>query len=307
MARAIDSQPQHVAYDRVVLDYLGQINDEMSGRQGAWEPRLRERVSRLVASLKPDTLRRVLQAGADHTERRKFALTASEVLTVDAVIEVVEAAASTTGHTISHQLLRLLHKFAHHAEHGSEQGRAEAESALRGNVAQLVTDWDLADPNPSSYTAVLDGITRHSPERPALLDDRVDCDPELMIQLALETNCAGARVYAALDTMVEQRRLPAAVELIQGAPGNAGGIADAFWRHLATPARLRAELSAPRLDFGAIEGLVARLGPVAVDPLLDLLEQASDQSVRARTLRLLVSLGPGAALVAVARMPRAPW
>ena len=33
------AQPEQVAYDRVVLDYLGQIADEMSGRQGAWEPR----------------------------------------------------------------------------------------------------------------------------------------------------------------------------------------------------------------------------------------------------------------------------
>jgi hypothetical protein len=307
VARGIDSQPQHVAYDRVVLDYLGQINDEMSGRQGAWEPRLRERVSRLVASLKPDTLRRVLQAGADHAERRNFALTASEVLAVDAVIEVVEAAASTTGHSISHQLLRLLHKFAHHAEHGPERARAEAESTLRCNVAQLITEWDLKDPNPSSYTAVLDGMTRHSPESATPLEEHLDCDPELLLQLALETNCVGARAYAALDTMVEERRLPEAVELIRGAPGSAGAAADAFWRHLATPARLRVELAAPRLDFLAIEGLVGRLGPVAVDPLLDLLEQASDQSVRARTLRLLVSIGPHAASIAVARLPRAPW
>jgi hypothetical protein len=307
VARAIDSQPQHVAYDRVVLDYLGQIADEMSGRQGAWEPRVRERVSRLVASLKPDTLRRLLEAGADHAERRQFALTASEVLATDAVIEVVEAAASTTGHTISHQLLRLLHKFAHHAEHGPVDGRAEAESTLRRNVAQLITEWDLEDPNPSSYTAVLDGMTRHSPESAPALEDRLDCDPELLLQLALETNCAGSRVYTALDTMTEERRLPLAVDLLRAAPATAGPTAEALWRHLATPARLRIELSARRLDFVAIEGLVARLGPVAVDPLLDMLERASDQTVRARTMRLLVSIGPTAAPIAIARLPHSPW
>ena len=126
-----------------------------------------QRVSRLVTSLKPETLRRVLQAGADHSERRRFALTASEVLAVDAVIEVVEAAAATTGQTISHQLLRLLHKFAHHAEQGPERVRAEAESMLRRNVAQLITEWDLEDPNPGEYTAVLDGMVRQAPATPA--------------------------------------------------------------------------------------------------------------------------------------------
>jgi hypothetical protein len=305
VARAIDTQPQHVAYDRVVLDYLGQMADEMSGRQGAWEPRVRERVSRLVASLKPETLRRVLEAGADHAERRQFALTAAEVLAVDAVIEVVEAAASTMGHSISHQLLRLLHKFAHHAEHGPQRGRAEAESMLRRNVAQLITEWDLEDPNPSNYTAVLDGMTRQSPQDPSADEERLDCDPEAVIQIALECDCGGPRVYAALDVLVEQQRLSSAVELLRAAP--AGAVTEALWRHIATPGRLRAELAAPRRDFVAIEGLVRRLGPAATDPLLDMLEQANDQAVRARALRLLVSIGPGVAAAASARLPRSPW
>ena len=65
VARAIDSQPQHVAYDRVVLDYLGQIADEMSGRQGAgsrgcwsesldWSPPSSPR--RCVASSRPEPI-----------------------------------------------------------------------------------------------------------------------------------------------------------------------------------------------------------------------------------------------------------
>ena len=307
VARAIDAQPQHVAYDRVVLDYLGQIADEMSGRQGAWEPRVRERVSRLVASLKPETLRRVLEAGADHAERRQFALTASEVLAVDAVIEVVEAAASTTGHKISHQLLRLLHKFAHHAEHGPPRGRPEAESMLRRNVAQLITEWDLEDPNPSTYTAVLDGMTRQSPDDPSDVEDRLDCDPELVLQIGLESDCDGPRVVAALDAMMEQRRLPAAVELLRGAPKAAGKTAESLWRHVATPGRLRLELTASRRDFVTIESLVRRLGPAATEPLLDMLEQSADQAVRARALRLLVTIGPSVAPVAVARLQRAPW
>jgi DNA-binding transcriptional MerR regulator len=135
VARAIDDQVGQIAYDRVVLDYLGQMAEEISGRAGAWEPRARERVSRLVANLHPDTLRSLLEAGADHAERRRFALTASEVLAVDAVVEVVEAAAVTTGQSISSHLLRLLHKFAHHAEGATGPARTEAESVLRKNVA----------------------------------------------------------------------------------------------------------------------------------------------------------------------------
>ena len=303
VARAIDAQPEQVGYDRIVLDYLGQIADEMSGRQGAWEPRVLDRVSRLVTSLKPETLRRVLEAGADHSERRRFALTASEVLAVDAVIEVVEAAAATTGQTISHQLLRLLNKFAHHAEQGPERTRAEAESMLRRNVAQLITEWNLEDPNPREYTAVLDGMVRQAPNH-VMEEDRLDCEPALMLQIALETDCGGPRVYAALDTLVGAHRITEAVEVLRGAPPASAATANALWRHVATPARLRLELSAPRLDFATIESLVSRLETLAVDPLLDLLEQAADRSVRARTLRLLAGIGPP---VAAARLTNAPW
>jgi hypothetical protein len=308
VARAIDAQPEQVGYDRVVLDYLGQIADEMSGRQGAWEPRVRERVSRLVTSLKPETLRRVLEAGADHSERRRFALTASEVLAVDAVIEVVEAAAATTGQTISHQLLRLLHKFAHHAEQGPERGRAEAESMLRRNVAQLITDWNLEDPNPGEYTAVLDGMVRQAPDDAGVMEqDRLDCEPALVLQIALETDCGGPRVYAALDTLVGAHRIPEVLGVLRDAPPAGTATANALWRQIATPARLRLELSLPRLDFSTIESLVSHLDALAVDPLLDLLEQAPDRAVRARTLQLLATIGPPVAPVAAARLKNAPW
>jgi hypothetical protein len=307
VARAIDAQPDQVAYDRVVLDYLGQIADEMSGRQGAWEPRIRERVSQLVTSLKPETLRRVLEAGADNAERRQFALTTAEVLAVDAVSEVVEAAAATTGQTISHQLLRLLHKFAHYAEVGPERGRAEAESTLRQNVEQLITDWSLEDPNPGAYTAVLEGMVRRSPDAAiASESERLDCEPELILQLALETDCGGPRVDAALEALVAQRRIPVLVDLLRSAPA-ANATADVLWRHLATPARLRAELTADQPDFLTVEGLVARLGPMATEPLLDLLERATTASARGRTLRLLSSIGPSVAPAAAARLKDAPW
>ena len=306
VARAIDAQPEQVGYDRIVLDYLGQIADEMSGRQGAWEPRVLDRVSRLVRSLKPETLRRVLEAGADHSERRRFALTASEVLAVDAVIEVVEAAAATTGQTISHQLLRLLNKFAHHAEQGPERIRAEAESMLRRNVAQLITEWNLEDPNPGEYTAVLNGMVRQAPNH-VMEEDRLDCEPALMLQIGLETNCSGPQVYAALDTLVGAHRITEAVDVLRDPPPAGAATANALWRHVATPARLRLELSAPQLDFSTIESLVSHLGALAVDPLLDLLEQAADRSVRARTLRLLAGIGPPVAPVAAARLTNAPW
>jgi hypothetical protein len=306
VARAIDSQSNDTAYDRVVLDYLGQIAEEMSGRPGAWEPRARERVSRLVASLKPETLRRVLEAGADHAERRRFALTAAEVLAVDAVVEVVEAAASASGHAISHQLLRLLHKFAQHAGQGAAPARAEAESMLRRNVARLITDWELEDPNPESYTAVLDGMVRNAPSAPDTGDEPLDCEPETVLQIALEADCLGPRVNAAVALLLREDRLGSIVGALHGAPEGSSA-ADALWREIATPARLQTAASSPTPDFAVIDRLAAQLGSAATEPLLDLLERTADRSLRARTLRLLATIGPAVAPAAVGRLRNAPW
>jgi HEAT repeat protein len=305
VARAIDGQSGQVAYDRVVLDYLGQMAEEMSGRQGAWEPRVRERVSRLVASLKPETLRRVLEAGADHAERQRFALTAAEVLSVDAVLEVVEAAAKTTGQTISHHLLRLLHKSAHFAEHGAPDARGEVEATLRKDVARLVADWQLEDPNPSSYSAVLDGMVRQSPVDAGTDSESMACEPDAVLQIALETGSLGPRVYEAIDAMVEKRQLARVAELLDGAPIRE--TSDALWSHVATAARFRAELAERPIDFRAIDGLARRLGTLVVEPLLDLLESSTDRATRSRVLRVLGGVGPAAARPAAQRLSTTSW
>ncbi len=305
VARAIDDQVGQIAYDRVVLDYLGQMAEEISGRAGAWEPRARERVSRLVANLHPDTLRSLLKAGADHAERRRFALTASEVLAVDAVVEVVEAAAVTTGQSISSHLLRLLHKFAHHAEGPAGPARVEAESALRDNVAQLISNWDLDDPNPAEYTAVLEGMVRYAPPERLGEAETTLCEAGRVLQIALETGCAGPRAFVALDRLLAEGGLGRVAALLGSAP--TPDLAESFWRHIATPARLRSELAAKTVDFTAVEGLAIRLSTVAVEPLLDHLEAATDQASRAWAMKVLIAIGPAAAVSAAARYGRAPW
>ena len=203
--------------------------------------------------------------------------------------------------------MRLLHKFAQHAESGPEGVRAEAESTLRENVAQLLKGWALEDPNPGAYTAVLEGMVRQSPRHTTAADGQLDCEPDTLLQLALELDCVGPRVEHALDMLIETNRVPAALDLLRAAPAEASATAETLWRRLATPGRLQAAIGADQPDFATIEGLVARLGPMATEPLLDLLERATISSVRGRALRLLVEIGPSVAPAAVARLKDAPW
>jgi HEAT repeat protein len=128
-----------------------------------------------------------------------------------------------------------------------------------------------------------------------------------VLQIALEVGCPGPRVTAAVELMLGDGRLGPLIDALRGAPEPSKELADLLWGQVATPARLKAVLAAPQLDFAAVEGMAGRLGPAAIEPLLDLLEGAADRSVRARTLQLLVETGPAAAAAAAGRLPEAPW
>jgi hypothetical protein len=304
VAQAIGQKAGEVAYDRVVLGYLSKVAEEMSGRKSAGEDQLGQRLSRMIGALDPHTLRRLLETGADLAGRRKFALNASQILAADAVMEVVEAAAQATNQTISHNLLRLLHKLAHHAEEGGVQVRAEADRALRNNVARLIGDWELEDPNPTRYTAMLEGMVRSSPDEPGVAAES-GCDPEIVVKMALELGCIGPAVYAAANTLIAGKELARLAQLLETMPHTEAS--EALWGHVATAERLEAELEAIPMDHDAVAILVKRIGVQAANSLLDRLASADDRSTRATILKQLMTLGPQAGNLAVARLADAPW
>jgi hypothetical protein len=304
VAQAIGRKSGEVAYDRVVLGYLSRVAEEMSGRKGVVEDQLSERLSTLIQALDPDTLRRLLETGANQAERRQFVLNTSQVLAADAVMEVLEAAAKASHQTISHNLLNLLHKLAQHAEDGPPQTRAEAEGALRHNVARLIGDWELEDPNPKPYTAILEGMVREAPDDPSE-EVQSDCEPEILIKMAVELDCLGPSVFSAADAMMNRRELVLMARVLDAAPHTE--TVEALWCHVASPQRLEAELALDPPDQDAVEILVRRLGMGAAHSLLDHLGRSDDRSTRAALMKQLLALGPRVGEVAAARLPDAPW
>ncbi|HYF40006.1 MAG TPA: hypothetical protein VD930_09975 [Gemmatimonadales bacterium] len=305
LADAIGRKSGEVAYERVVLGYLARVADEISQRRTGTSDQLAQRISKLLGALNPETLQRLLAASTDRAARRQFLLNASQILAADAVMEVVEAAAQASNQTISHNLLRLLHKLAHHAENGAASVRAEADGALRTNVTRLIDDWDLEDPNPSEYTAILEGMVQRPSGDFSLVHLQAGYDPETILKTALELDCVGPPVYAAVEQLLSRRELMRIVDLLESIP--ASSAADALWRYVATPERLNRELAAVPVDYEALSILVERIGTQAADSLLDRLASASDRSTRAAVLKQLQALGPAVAPVAVARLAGAPW
>jgi hypothetical protein len=307
VAKAIDEHRREVAYDQVIVGYLLQIADELKRTGGAESVALQKRISTLVSSLKPATLRRLLEMGGDFSQRRRFMLDAAQGMAVDAVMELVQAAADTSQQTISHSLVRLLTKLATHAEQGAAaELRAGAETELRDHVQRLIGDWTLDDPNPDNYRVVLDHMAKAGPLFEATDPSTNGPEPERIIQMSLELDSLGEPVSRAVDAMVRRGDLLRLFTLVSNAPERSRA-ATAMWRQLASPDQLRTALREAAIDFTLVDQLVPRLKLAAADPLLDALEASPSRAIRRKLLELLVQLGPEAATVIVTRLPDERW
>ncbi len=274
VARAIDSHQNDSAYDQVVVGYMLQIADELSTDDKRASSPLRDRVSRLVRQMEPRTLQRLLAMGGDATQRFQFAVNATHGLTVDAVIDVVRAAADVSGQTISTSLVRMLSKLAAHAEQptGSVlQSRSDAE--LRDQVRRLISSWELADPNPDDYTAALDSISRHTTQSEG--DAAAGADPERLLQLALEVATIGPNVEKVFAQMIARPDITPVLDLVEGAP--ASPAREMMLDRIVTTNRLVDVLHSETPNTKLGERLALRLGLVAVDPVINLLEDEEER------------------------------
>lgn len=306
VAQAINSHAREQAYDQVIVGYLLKISGELRTADHDDSAVLRRRVGGLIRALDPEQLRHLLAMGGDAAQRRRFVLDASHGMAVDSVLTLVQAAADVSQRTISTPLLRMFSKLAAHAERGSEHARSEAESALREHVQELIADWHLADPNPDRYSAVLERAAANAPLFVVAEESTQACEPQRIVQTALEVGSVGPAVYEAVDQMVERDGGVALFDLLDHAPGG-NDVADAVLRRVATPTHLRRVLAVQPLDFDRVALLVHRMGLDAAEPLLDTLAIADARALRRKLLDLLSMLGAELGPLLVARLPDAPW
>lgn len=305
VAQAIEEHKRDAAYDQVVVGYLLQIAEELKTRSGREAAALQRRISQLIGQLTPETLQRLLEMGGDRRQRRRFVLDAAQGMAVDAVVELVRAAAETGKQTVSHSMVRMLTKLANHAEAGEGGGRGQADSALREQVRQLMDGWELDDPNPDGYRLALEKMANAAPRVDNAVD-RFPIEPERLLAMGLEIETLGDQVWRSADQMVQRDDLAPLLNLVDNAP--AVWMRDTLWRHVATPQRLRALLAEERWDLPTLERLVRRMGLAALDPLLEALEQASDERRQQAVLALVEGIGAVAGTALLARMQGGlPW
>jgi len=307
IAQAIDehSKAQATGYDQVIVGYLLQIASELKTAGSAEAAALRRRTSRLIRTLKPETLQRLVGMGGDFVQRRQFVSDAADGMAVDAVLDILKAAAESSHETISHSLVRLLSKLAAHAESGAAPVRPQADAALREQVQRLLAGWTLADPNPGAYGEALQRMARAAPAAAPRTDHHAT-EPDRLVAMALEVGTLGPRLHAAVDRVVAEGRLARLLDALEG--GVADSAAAATVRaQIATAAAVQQIVAREPIDFKLLERLVPLVGTAAASPLLDALAAAESRGARRGLLAQLAKMGAEIGPVVVARLDDSRW
>jgi hypothetical protein len=289
VAEAIDKRQQEQAYDQVIVGYLLQIADELKKAGGTPEAlELQKRISEMVKKLSQPTLKKLLEMGGDTFQRRQFLLNASQGMTVDAVMDLVQAAATDGKQTVSHSLMRLFGKLSKYAETDADPlRRANAESSVREHMGKLIAQWNLDDPNPTAYGRALQQMSRQ--KAAASTSPYIECEPERIVQMGMELGTTGPRFDLALDALINSAHLELLLDVLDSAPD--AQFAESVWQYLDSKDILWAALSEARLDFGVLERLLQRKQLSAVDAFLDTAERTTDPRLRERLLDTLLILG----------------
>src|SRR5438093_10655802 len=311
IAQAIDEHSKvggaggATAYDQVIVGYLLQIAAELKTAGSTEAAALRRRTSRLIRTLKPETLQRLVGMGGDFAQRRQFVSDAADGMAVDAVLDILQAAAETSHETISPSLVPLLSKLAVHAEAGAAAVRPEADAALREQGQRLLAGWTHPDPNPGAYGAALHRMARAAPAGAPRTDYHAT-EPDRLVAMALEIGTMGPRLPAAVGGVVAGGRLAQRLDALEG--GAADTAAAATVRaQIATAAAVQRLVTREPIDFKLLERLVPLVGTAAAPPLLDALATAESRGARRGLLAQLAKMGAEIAPVVVARLDDSRW
>lgn len=305
LADAIASHERDSAYDQVIVGYLLQIADELKAGQTPESAALRKRISKLIASLDRSSMTQLLEMGGDAAQRRRFLLNAAEGMTLDAVLELVQAAAGSERQTISHSLLRMLQKLARHADADRGKRKATAEASVREQVLGLIRDWALNDPNPDAYRMALQRMSTAAPLFATPEKARYLPEPRRVFEMALELDVVGDLVERAVTELLDNGELKWMLDTLAAA--SAPTAVAALRERIATPAQVELVLAQEPLNLVLLDKLLSSIGAAAADALLDTLIRAENSQTRRVLIDRLIRLGPDVAPAVIRRLDDARW
>ena len=289
VAKAIDGHPGTAAYDQVIVGYLVQIAEELKNSPSADHGSLRRRTARLIRTLNPDTLQRLVTMGGNASQRRTFVMGATTGMAMDSVVKILKAAAEASGQTISHGLMRMLSKLGAHAERGREFTRPDAEIELREQVDSLLTGWDLDDPAPDSYAKALQHLatTVGVAETPEDERSEYDVNPMHVVQTALEVGGSGSLIDRAIDRALDAGHLHSLHTLLTFLPPGSDEAAELLRTKLSGPRAMASLMAREPVDLKLLDILFPGVTLEGYDVLLEALTTTNNRGTRRKLLEHL--------------------
>ena len=309
VAKAIDDHRGADAYDQVVVGYLLQIADELKTDSASDLSVLRRRTARLIAELRPETLRRLLAMGGNVTQRRQFVLGSTSGMAVDSVIKILKAAADVSGQVISDGLTRMLSKLATHAELGDQRSRQLADDALRDQVERLLSGWQLEDPNPEAYGKVLEHIATRGAAEPESTEtgrSGYSDDPLRVVQMSLEVCGSGPLVERAIVRAISAD-IRSVRQLLSSIPPESEAAAEAVRSKLRDPRTIARLVAREPLDMESLDELVPLMSVDGYAVLLDALAASPNRTTRRKLLDRIAQTSLDISALVAARLDDERW
>lgn len=291
IARAIDAGEGNETQDLAVTDYLRQIAGQLRTASGHEAHALRDRTARLIGSIRPETLRRLVAMGGDMGQRAAFALDATHGMAVDSVLQIVSAVGEAGGQTISHGLLRMLTKLSAHAEAGGSAG-GRADTALRDQVERLLAEWNLADPNPDEYRGVLQYLATSPLGASGAQIAENEAVTLRLVQMSLEVGATGPLVERAVEACVRGGGVGDLIEALDHAPMAGAEVVQEVRSRLGQPATMASLLSREPFDDTSVDALMPFVGAEGYGVLLDALATSPSRATRRKLLDRLGKAPP---------------
>jgi len=310
VAEAIEAHASERAYEQMIVGHMLRIAEELRTADSEEAAELRGRISDLISTLRPQTLRRLLHMGGDVGQRTRFLLDAADGFAADAVLDLVRVAADESGADISRSMMRLLTKLARHTNAEGHRSAREADESLRSQVRSLLSGWKLDNPNPDTYEAALAKMSRGAPVVRLRSQGENTPTPERIVQMGLEVGDPCKPVARAAQRMIEEGGLKTLVGcLSQMSDGSAAEdqLTRDLWGLVSAPKTLEKLLEAEPPELETLDALLPRIQMSTANVLLDKLTESHSRTTRRELFDRLVGLGAGIGPLIVERVHSEQW
>jgi hypothetical protein len=306
VAQAIAALRQQEGMEAVGAVLL-EIAEELRRPDGEFD--LRDRYTGLFRVLARPDVRRVLERGLRSPDRQKLLEATSAWLPADLLVRLVETTSDLGDIDVSHWMLRILVKLSGHAQVEGAPSMEEADDALRDQVRRAITGWgDEAVSNDSAYAETLRRMSDPTGDLAALPLVDAEHAPESMrmLQMAVEVDRLGPPGERAVDALLRAGRSAEIIAVADGA-AEGNGVAAELWGRLTRTEVVRELLDSQPPEFDALGALAPHDPGLVTEPLLDLLIESQDRSVRGKAFSILTALGDDIGGLVMARLGDERW